>query len=336
MIAVFGVKGSPGATTTALLIAALWPSAAPAVVVGADPAGDDLPLRLAGPSGQALPSTPSIASLAVDCSSGSALAGGIWPHALQTAAAIPTVLGLPSPAPMDKTIRQHGTRLADALASYESVILDCGRLTPSSPALVFAAAADVVVLVVPDSAEGCFHARDLLGGLLANAARKEGVRSVVVPIVVAEARRAAAAAAQLTAAVSARGIPAEAPLSVAWDPRTVARLCGSGLVGMSKTPLVRSAAPVAAALYDMQLRIRSERGLRPQEPDRHAMLHQAAAADAQRSTPTRPDPMLGPPAFGARHPHETGDHPGAGQLQQPPPRRMSWPPTTQWGDRDAG
>jgi hypothetical protein len=295
VIAVFGVKGSPGATTTALLSAALWP--AEAAVVEADPAGADLPLRLAGPMGQALPASPSIAQLAVDAAAGSAVATGFWVHATQTAAGVPVVLGLPSPEPMEETIRQHGGYLASGLRAQEHVIIDAGRLTPSSSALVFAAAADVVALVIPDSTEGFFHARDLLGGLVNRSAREAGIRSMVLPIIIAEARRSGAALAQLREVVGKRGIAAADPMCIGWDPKSVSRLLASGVHGLEKTVLVRSARPVVERLFTAQQQIREARD------------QQLAAAAQQQHVPG-PQHHAAPPQ----------------QIPPPPPRQMAWPP----------
>ena len=60
-IALCGDKGSPGVTTTALVLASAW--AGQAVAVEADPAGGDLAIRL-HPGGSALPETPTVLSVA--------------------------------------------------------------------------------------------------------------------------------------------------------------------------------------------------------------------------------------------------------------------------------
>lgn len=303
MIAVFGVKGSPGATVTAVLTAALWPT--DAGVVEADPAGADLPLRMVGPSGQALPSTPSIAELAIDASAGAAVGERFWAHALRTSIGVPVVLGLPSPEPMEETITRHGSKIASALRSQEHLVVDCGRVTPRSPALVFAAAADVVVLVVPDSAEGAFHARDVVGGLVAVSARDGGVRSVVVPIVIAEQRRQAAATQQLEQVLRARGLACAGPAWLAHDDRAAAQFLTRGLHGLEKSQLVRSGRAVVERLVGVQHDLRSARGAR------HA---------GEERTPA--------PGSGPRH-HAAAQQ--AAQLPPQPPRHMAWPPAADGG-----
>lgn len=61
IVAIGSVKGSPGATTFAAALAAVWPSA---VLVEADPAGGDLGAWLG------IPDTPSLSHLAADCRNG--------------------------------------------------------------------------------------------------------------------------------------------------------------------------------------------------------------------------------------------------------------------------
>src|SRR3954451_14652638 len=134
MLTVFGVKGSAGATTFALIAAALWPE--PAVLVEADPAGGDLALRLTGRNGQVLPRTPSVAGLAVEAAA-SAGSERAREHAVQASVAVPVVCGLPEAEPMGKTVRQHARAMASMLHASD-VIVDAGRLAPETPTLPFA------------------------------------------------------------------------------------------------------------------------------------------------------------------------------------------------------
>ena len=52
LVTVMSAKGAPGATTTAMLLAALWPR--PTILVDADPNGGDVALRLPGEAGRTL------------------------------------------------------------------------------------------------------------------------------------------------------------------------------------------------------------------------------------------------------------------------------------------
>jgi cellulose biosynthesis protein BcsQ len=52
LVTVMSAKGAPGATTTAMLLAALWPQ--DTLLVDADPSGGDVALRLPRLDGRAL------------------------------------------------------------------------------------------------------------------------------------------------------------------------------------------------------------------------------------------------------------------------------------------
>ena len=62
LIGVCSDKGSPGATTTALTLASVWPTRA--LVVEADPNGGDLAIRLRTKDGAALPEAPTVLTVA--------------------------------------------------------------------------------------------------------------------------------------------------------------------------------------------------------------------------------------------------------------------------------
>ena len=126
MISVCGVKGSPGASTLALLAAALWPS--PAVLVEADPAGGEFALTLAGPQGQALPGKPSIAELALDSVQRVGSPERIWGSALDTAAGVAVVCAIPSAQPMSNLLREYGPQLTAMLDAGERHGLSTGWL----------------------------------------------------------------------------------------------------------------------------------------------------------------------------------------------------------------
>jgi hypothetical protein len=199
VISVCGLKGGPGVTTLGLLMLASWPS--PAVLVEADPDGGALALRLAGPQGQVLPAEPSISDLAMDAAtrtSSDEVSSGelLWSRALQTSCGA-VVCGLASAQPMTQLLREYARPLAALLGREENVLVDAGRLLPDSPTLPLLAASTVVVVVVADRHDEFWRATDLLPGLLSVMSVEFGVRSVVLPVVVASERRGPAAAREL-------------------------------------------------------------------------------------------------------------------------------------------
>jgi hypothetical protein len=177
LIVVASVKGSPGATTLALGLAALWPRLG-AVLVEADPAGGDLAARFGhhpdhpdrpGLSGlaaatlqsaahAAAPSaTPSTTSPTVPSAAGSPAGGGLlarFGQRLPVGADV--VLAAPGPgtaAPV-RTIAEHGITLLRQAAAGQTVLMDVGRLDTGSVSLPLARAADHLLLVArPEPAD---------------------------------------------------------------------------------------------------------------------------------------------------------------------------------------
>lgn len=150
LIALCSLKGSPGATTTALALAARWPAPQTPVVVECDPAGGDLAARFR------LPSTPGLVSLAAAARKSSD-ASVLWQH-VQRLPAGPAVI--PGPIGAEQARAALGIltpRRASALRAAGDqpgvvVLADCGRVDPDSAALPIIRAADAMVLLA--------HARD--------------------------------------------------------------------------------------------------------------------------------------------------------------------------------
>lgn len=243
MITVFGIKGAPGATTVALLLAALQPDGG--LLVELDPDGGDLALRLSGPQRQALPAGPGLAQLAVSATELLDL-DDVAAYALRTAVGVPVVCAVPSVEAMSQLLHRHGAGLATALARLPGIVIDAGRLVAGTPAMPFALASSTVVVVVADRAESFFHARDHLASLLAALGQRNGHRPSVVTVVVADPRRGPAAERELETVLAQRGLPAHSAGWLAHDRRGVDRwLSGDP---SRRTVLLRTATPVMAAI----------------------------------------------------------------------------------------
>ncbi|WP_053208035.1 MinD/ParA family ATP-binding protein [Jiangella muralis] len=151
LVAICSVKGSPGATTLALALAARWPDAeAECIVVEADPAGGDLAARFG------LATAPGLVSLAA-ASRRDDDPRLIWRHAQPLPGGLPAVV-----APVGtEQARAALAALEDATVlsraakhSRAVVVVDCGRVAPGSPVLPLLSAADhVLVLVRPHAAD---------------------------------------------------------------------------------------------------------------------------------------------------------------------------------------
>ncbi|GLH98817.1 hypothetical protein [Phytohabitans aurantiacus] len=170
LIAVASVKGSPGATTLALGMAALWPRPG-AVLVECDAAGGDLAVRfghhpdhpdgpgLSGLAAATLPAAPQPQPPASTppgpiqpATAGGLLAG----FAQRLSVGADVVLAAPGPAAAAavRTLTEHGITTLRQAAATRTVVLDVGRLDAASPSLPLAAAADHLLLVArPEPAE---------------------------------------------------------------------------------------------------------------------------------------------------------------------------------------
>ncbi|WP_129665723.1 chromosome partitioning protein [Phytoactinopolyspora endophytica] len=140
-------------TTLCLALAATWPTATAegCVVVEADPAGGDVAARFA------LPATPGLASLAAAARRATE-ADLVWRHA-QT---LPGGLSVVTAPPGADQARAALAALENAdllrrAGDVGTVVVDCGRLDPGSPAVPIVRAADHVLLVTRAHAADLAH-----------------------------------------------------------------------------------------------------------------------------------------------------------------------------------
>ncbi len=142
MIVVGSVRSS-GATTLALALAA---SLERSVLVEADADGGLLALRYG------LGREPGLLSLAA---SRQVSVDGILDHAQRLPGGLPVVVAPESPERATHLLRSAGARLGGLLAAIDGldVVVDAGRLGPSSPALCLVPPASVALIVARPRAE---------------------------------------------------------------------------------------------------------------------------------------------------------------------------------------
>jgi hypothetical protein len=160
VIGLFTVKGSPGATTLALALAAHGRSRHGAVLIEADTAGGDLALRYG------IAQQPGLAQLAARTRHAGDRRGVLdgLVRTINTEAAAPVHL---VPAPVEPaaveaavTALHANPEVLAAAGRGRTVLLDLGRLDAASPGFGLIESCDLAVLVVRGNAVSLGHARE--------------------------------------------------------------------------------------------------------------------------------------------------------------------------------
>lgn len=261
LVAIGSVKGSPGATTAAVALAARWPAGEEPTVIECDPAGGDLLVRFE------LEAYPGVVSLAAAARRGSE-ADLLRRHTQRLPGGLPVVVGAvggeQAKAALAVLASSGGVDvLCRAAAGDRAVVLaDCGRLQSGSPALPVAQAADALLLVVRSTAEELAHVAALLPTAVG------WCRSVRL-LLVGDGYGPAEVARELGVPVAGR-LPADA--------RGAAALAGNSgsRHGPARSALGRAAAEVAVAVRREIRGAASQDG--PPPVDRRSVTGPATAA----------------------------------------------------------
>lgn len=167
-IALGSVKGAPGVTTTVLAIAAVWPAGRPLLVVELDPDGGVLAAR------RELGFEPGLVGLAASSRRGNA---DLATHSQPLSDSVRVVVAPSTAAQVRASLTAAGDDLWPALTSGGDVLLDCGRLSATSPAIPLAARADHTLILARPRLEDIALVRDRVGPL-----RSAGISPSVVLI----------------------------------------------------------------------------------------------------------------------------------------------------------
>jgi hypothetical protein len=247
LFAVSSDKGSPGATTTALALAAAWPT--PATVVEADPYGGDLVIRLCTSRGDALPETPTVLTLATAARTRSEPLLARYAQRLNDHVSV-----VPGHLVAEQALGVTDWQpLGDALAvEPRPVLADLGRLHSGSPVLPIAAAAVVVLVVARADPASVIRLRERLSRLVPALAARRTAPVRVWPVLVTQARHGHRDVEDLhrLLAETAAGPLIEGIGHVAIDPDAVVRLeAGEHPNGwLARSNLMRTARAVATDL----------------------------------------------------------------------------------------
>lgn len=258
LIALAADKGSPGVTTAAVALAALWPRRA--LLAETDPAGGDLIYRSVGIDHRPLDPGTGILSLAATARRGIA-AEQLWDHAQRLSGGLDVLVGLAAAEQAAGLTGQWGA-LGKAFGELArsphqeaaaDVLADCGRLGPDSPAQALLPHAALVLLLTRTQPENIAHVRDRAAALHSRLhGQQRGAqpgRTAVGVLLVADAQRGAKVAAQVDEMLIASGSGARVAGVLADDPAGAEQLAGRRRGRLDKSLLVRSARRVVADLH---------------------------------------------------------------------------------------
>jgi MinD-like ATPase involved in chromosome partitioning or flagellar assembly len=154
LVTICSAKGSPGVTTLACVLGAVWPSSRAVVVAECDPSGGDLAGRFG------LSTRLGMTSLVLTERRGAGQAPDFRAHAQQLPGGL-DVLVAPTGADSAMALdHELGMSSSDLISVECDLVADCGRLLPGSMGQArMIRAADRVLLVVRPDVAGIAHAR---------------------------------------------------------------------------------------------------------------------------------------------------------------------------------
>ncbi len=242
LVALASAKGSPGVSTAAVALGAIWPR--DVVVADMDPSGGDLALRHRTPDQGPLDAERGLLSLAAAARRGLE-PGEVREHIQRADGGLDLLLGVSSPEQVTG-IGPVWPLLADALGSLSGTdtIVDCGRVVPGSPTMPVLAAADAVVFLVHPTLESYAHLRERLRWLQAplQLGLPGGVR---VGVAIQTDIKDAAATRDLDRLLQYAELPVTVLGRIAHDPKAADTLAGRGQRSLQRSLLLRSARELA-------------------------------------------------------------------------------------------
>jgi hypothetical protein len=250
LIGLASVKGSPGVTSAALALAAVWPR--PVVLLEADPAGGDLAYRCRAAHGGPVYAQKGLLRLAAAVRGG--LPGGevVADEAQLLACGVNLVQGVTSAAQARGLGGLWATIAQACTAADVDVIADLGRLDRASAVMPLAQSTSYLLPVAATSLESVMHLteglQDLMGGLAQHAAVR------ISPVLVGPESHAVRDCADLDDMLTRAGLPTLATQSMPYDPKALERLeQGEKATGrLGRTLLLRGAKAIAASMGQIE------------------------------------------------------------------------------------
>jgi hypothetical protein len=321
LIAVAADKGSPGVTTSAVALAAVWPR--PVLLAECDPAGGDLVFRLPAADRGQLDTRRGLLSLAIAARRGLA-PGQVWEHVQKVHGGLDVLVGVTS-AEQAAGLQALWGSVGNVLASLPEadVIADCGRIGVDGPFYDLLAQASATLLITGASLGEVIRLRERAAAVAAGLQRRGRTGARIQAVIIAHPRHLGGALGEVAHALG-KDSPATVAGGIAHDPKSAESLGGEWGGKLDKSMLIRTAREIAAELVGRLPAIagpgpvsapavsppavwapaappRADRALTspaPVRPGSTAMPSTAAAAQFPPSPPDSGPPDLGPPSMG--------------------------------------
>ena len=257
LIALAADKGSPGVTTAAVALAAVWPRRV--LLAETDPAGGDLVYRSAAAHGGPLNPNTGMLSIAATARRG-LVPDQLWDHVQPLSGGLDVLVGLgiaeqaAGLAGLWPTLGRAFAQLADSPHQPADVIADCGRISGDTPAVEMFSQAALVLLISRTEPEAIARVRDRAAALSAKLhGGPRGAASLGTPLIgvvlIADTGDAPKLVHQVNDMLVAGQTGARVVGTLAEDPAGAEQLAGRRRGRLDKSLLIRSARKVTADLY---------------------------------------------------------------------------------------
>ncbi|WP_245790642.1 hypothetical protein [Streptomyces monashensis] len=256
LIALAADKGSPGVTTAAVALAAVWPRRV--LLAETDPAGGDLVYRSTAAHGGPLNPNTGLLSIAATARRG-LVPDQLWDHVQPLSGGLEVLVGLgvaeqaAGLVSLWPTLGRSFAALADSPQAPADVIADCGRVSGDTPAVELFPHAALVLLLSRTEPEALARVRDRAAHLSARLhGGSRGAAALATPLVGVVLIADPAGSGKLVNQVNDMLVHAQTGARVvgtlADDPAGADMLAGRKRGRLDKSLLVRSARKIAADL----------------------------------------------------------------------------------------
>lgn len=257
LIALAADKGSPGVTTAAVALAAVWPRRV--LVAETDPAGGDLVYRSAAAHGGPLNPNTGMLSIAATARRG-LVPDQLWDHTQPLSGGLEVLVGLGMSeqaaglAGIWPTLGRAFAQLADSPHAPADVMADCGRIAGDSPAAELFPHAALLLLISRTEPEAIARVRDRAAALATKLhGGPRGAAALATPLIgvllIADPAGSGKLVHQVDEMLMAARTGARVVGTLADDPAGADQLAGRRRGRLDKSMLIRSARKVTADLY---------------------------------------------------------------------------------------